>query len=266
MAMKLSEALAQLDPKNDEHWTDDGLPAVEAVQTLYGKEVNRATITRSAPQLTRTSAEAATALITDDDDLGTSDEPKPDDEAVDQDALDEAAANGDGEGGPEKPDAEGNPMLNATSAQDGASGEALRRAVEDMVEAPTRPTPDQIARSLGLLDLDELEPAERLRRFEAAIAELNAARDDITAALDHVQALRDGLVEANEVPQTTLTDAVQDYFRAQDADRAGNAQRVAMLREVLGQPTTPGQGGSPLDQSMTRKTGFGQTRPEPRQA
>lgn len=49
-------ALAKLDPKNDEHWTDAGLPSVAAVRELTGQEVARADITELAPKLTREEA------------------------------------------------------------------------------------------------------------------------------------------------------------------------------------------------------------------
>lgn len=50
-------ALSQLDPKNDEHWTQAGLPSVEAVRSLSGDdEVSRGDIQNLAPKLTREEA------------------------------------------------------------------------------------------------------------------------------------------------------------------------------------------------------------------
>lgn len=57
---KLVEAIQKLDPAVDEHWTKDGLPAIEAVQKFYGSaDVKRADIKAAAPDFTRETAKAA---------------------------------------------------------------------------------------------------------------------------------------------------------------------------------------------------------------
>ncbi len=53
----IRNALALLDPSNDEHWTKGGHPAMAAVQALAGDEtITRAMIATVAPELTRESA------------------------------------------------------------------------------------------------------------------------------------------------------------------------------------------------------------------
>ena len=52
------EALLKLDPANDDHWTDAGLPSVEAVRELSSnKDVTRADIKALAPKLDRAEAQ-----------------------------------------------------------------------------------------------------------------------------------------------------------------------------------------------------------------
>jgi hypothetical protein len=52
------EAILKLDYKNDEHWTEQGLPSVAAVRAIAGVEtISRADITALAPNLTREEAE-----------------------------------------------------------------------------------------------------------------------------------------------------------------------------------------------------------------
>lgn len=54
---KLQKAVMSLDPNNDEHWTQDGKPAISAVQTAYGSaDVTRADVTAVAPDFNRTAA------------------------------------------------------------------------------------------------------------------------------------------------------------------------------------------------------------------
>ena len=54
--MNVEEALARLDPANDEHWTADGMPKVETVSALMGQAASRRQITDAAPGFTRASA------------------------------------------------------------------------------------------------------------------------------------------------------------------------------------------------------------------
>lgn len=60
--MEILEALGQLDPANDEQWTGDGLPKVDAVAALVeNAELKRADITAAAPDFNREAAIAAKA-------------------------------------------------------------------------------------------------------------------------------------------------------------------------------------------------------------
>ena len=54
MPTKIREALELLNPKNNEHWTEMGLPKVEAVcQLVEDNEVTRADIEAALPGFTR---------------------------------------------------------------------------------------------------------------------------------------------------------------------------------------------------------------------
>jgi hypothetical protein len=58
--MKIKEALSHLDPANDEHWTADGLPRMDAIVELLGGDtsVTRKDVTDAVPGLTREVAQA----------------------------------------------------------------------------------------------------------------------------------------------------------------------------------------------------------------
>lgn len=59
---KLAAVLAQLDPDNDDHWTQQGKPALAAVEAAYGSSaITRADVEAAAPGLTREAAKAAKA-------------------------------------------------------------------------------------------------------------------------------------------------------------------------------------------------------------
>jgi predicted RNase H-like nuclease (RuvC/YqgF family) len=51
--MDLKQAIRELDPKNDDHWTTNGAPLVALVSELVGREITRQEIIDVAPGLTR---------------------------------------------------------------------------------------------------------------------------------------------------------------------------------------------------------------------
>ena len=69
--MDIVEALRQLDEMNDDHWTSDGAPAVEAVRSILGRSASRQEITAAAPLFSRQRLE-----LPDDDDEGDEGEEK----------------------------------------------------------------------------------------------------------------------------------------------------------------------------------------------
>lgn len=60
-APTLAEVIQGLDPADDASWSARGLPSVEVVGKLFGKDVSRADIEAAAPEYTRAAAKAAKA-------------------------------------------------------------------------------------------------------------------------------------------------------------------------------------------------------------
>lgn len=63
MPEKIADAVRKLDPEDDDHWTDAGLPAMAAIEALVGtKSIVRADVEAAAPGWDRDKAlEAAVA-------------------------------------------------------------------------------------------------------------------------------------------------------------------------------------------------------------
>ena len=57
--MDIREALGQLDSMNDDQWTKDGAPIIDAVSTLVGKKVTRQEIIDAAPNFSRSNMDVA---------------------------------------------------------------------------------------------------------------------------------------------------------------------------------------------------------------
>ena len=55
---EILEALLGLSPGNDEHWTADGLPRLDAVENLLGASVTRKQLTNAAPDFNRAMAQS----------------------------------------------------------------------------------------------------------------------------------------------------------------------------------------------------------------
>ncbi len=49
----LGNALETLNPENDDHWTADGAPKLDALETIMGEKVKRADVTKMFPLFTR---------------------------------------------------------------------------------------------------------------------------------------------------------------------------------------------------------------------
>lgn len=59
----IAAAVMQLDPTNDNHWTEDGLPRIDTVKFLSGDStVTRASINEAVPGLTRANAKPPQAV------------------------------------------------------------------------------------------------------------------------------------------------------------------------------------------------------------
>ena len=54
MKQKIVDALQKLDPQNDNQWTQDGLPKLDALKFLVGDTVTREQVQEAAPDFTRT--------------------------------------------------------------------------------------------------------------------------------------------------------------------------------------------------------------------
>lgn len=59
MKQKIVDALKKLDPKNDNQWTQDGLPKLDALKFILGESVSREQLAEVAPDFTRENTKLA---------------------------------------------------------------------------------------------------------------------------------------------------------------------------------------------------------------
>jgi len=192
---EILEAVRGLNPQNDEHWTADGLPRLDAVENLLGSDVSRKAVTNAAPDFTRA---VASELV---------DVPE------------------DGEPPVDEPPVEGD--------EDETASEDESTETETVLPSP-EPTQETDTASVTDPEQDEDDPlAEGPADFEAEldaeIAEAQERVSDIQRALEEgKRALLDAEEELGKLvdeknrqfPPMTQAAAIQQFQRNEQAKRA----------------------------------------------
>lgn len=203
---EILEAVRGLDPQNDEHWTADGLPRLDAVENLLGGDVSRKAVTNAAPDFTRA---VASELV----DAPEDGEPPVDEPPV-EDTDDETLEFEDGEDIVDAPEDES------------AETEAVQQSPEPTQETDTASVTDP--------EQDEGDPlAEGPADFEAELdAEIAEAQQRVSDIQHGLEEGKRMLVEAEEelgklvdeknrqFPPMTQAEAIQQFQRNEQAKRA----------------------------------------------
>lgn len=170
---EILEALLGLSPGNDEHWTADGLPRLDAVENLLGASVTRKQLTNAAPDFNR---------------------------AMAQSVVDEAASQGDTEQGdtelPEVDKAE--PDADPQSPEDPSETDTVTAGIggpddfdplaegpgdeEDMLDATVQEAQDRVSAIQLALEQGRLALAEAEQDLADAAKAKNSAFPPLSAA------------------------------------------------------------------------------------
>jgi len=225
--MNIIQALRQLDPDNDGHWTDDGVPLVNVVSEILGKRVSRQEITNADSTYTR---ESAVEIL-------SSDQPAtialPPEETVNQELDDD----------------EGKEEV-VTETEDLASETAEVAEEADVRVIDTIPIGD-VLKDAGLCEI-ALRELEVEHRDSTAKLDLLQARIDMAA--QHIQTLSRKL-EKMPKPKGDGSD-LKRYQRVQQETRE---RRAAAARKFIEGGTTPKDvleeldGKSKLDRAMSQR-------------
>lgn len=180
----LIEALLELDPDNPNHWTNDGLPKVDALRFATAN-----------PSLTRDDITSAAPLFTRDNRVLEEPEPVEPVKSADP-VLHEAVEKG-------KADEEQKKIAVATMQIEVTLSEALRTLLE----------PEKIGGTSGLTDVELKEKREKLGNVVKEIAQ---AKHVLESAITDVQKDLDKIIIEQESrrPKSGLT-ATQMFLEAQ---------------------------------------------------
>lgn len=165
---EILEALLGLSPGNDEHWTADGLPRLDAVENLLGASVTRKQLTNAAPDFNRAMAQSVVDEATSQGDTEPSDTDKA------QPDADPQSPEGQGETDMATADASGPDDFDPLAEGPGDEEAELDEAVQ---EAQDRVSTIQQALEQGKLALAEAEQAltDAVNAKNSAFPPLSAA-------------------------------------------------------------------------------------------
>lgn len=235
------KALGQLDPANADHWTNDGLPRLDALK-ISG--LKREDVTAAAPHFTKDNPKLEAP------------EAQGGDSTSGQGAEAAPAAQHDEQGEQAQDDAEAGEGDEGQAADADDAAEAA--ANQDDEQGGDEDEDDELAELPAEIDEAEAAVMDAKAKLEEAQAVANEAQKVVKAA----EAEHDRLVELRDSqkrPHQDMEDRLAFIKRQAQmrAERAGASQ--ALLKGLDVNKLDP---RSPLDRSMARKTGFGH-RPRP---
>jgi hypothetical protein len=237
----LLATLSQLDPLNDDHWTANGDPRIDAVEAIVGVKVTRAEIVGAAPDFDRTKAANPETLI-----MNQEKEPEQANSIEDASVLENEEVQ-------ETTPPSHYELLESKSGT--VAGELLEKALvrgegladQDIFILQKELTADELeALRLGL----EFTLVRNRQAADKMAKEEKLLRQNEAVIKNYLAVVR---------PEKSNQDAIKDYIQAQNDARAKSAQnRISILKNL---DLSSISGLAPIDAAMSRKDSRGKTRP-----
>lgn len=227
MSKNITDALSKLDPANDNHWTQDGLPRLDTIKILSGDpSLTREQVTAAAPDFNRGAAQAAAAA----QQAGAGTTPAAPTEPAPQGAATAATGTETPPPAPPAPPESELPNLNPPPvAEDANDADTLSAKLEQA--------------QLNLSDAQD---------------RLELARQELTDAQNEVAKLEAQIKEETPAGANPIT----EYLKRQQKDLEERGVRKALIKESgLDLKQLAKDLKSPLDAAMERKNGRGAARP-----
>ncbi len=238
----IKEALTLLDPTDDSHWTSDGMPRMDVIESIVeDKSIVRADVTNADPEFCR---EVALKL-------------------ADTQALEEAD--------PERAEAERLAREEAQHALDEEPEAQHALDEEPEAETPEAETPEDQATPEAPEDEDEgvvegqgdAPPtvAQMIFKLDQDISELDREKNALTGEIKKLQLQRDHYQTKAFASNTADADmqARLDFIKSQNELRAVRYARGRNIMKLIGKENLDPR--CQLDRAMARKTARGTQRP-----
>ena len=227
MSKNITEALSKLDPANDNHWTQDGLPRLDTIKILASDpSLTREAVTAAAPDFNREAAQAAAGAAH----AGAGTTPAPPTEPAPPAPASAATGADTTPPAPPAPTKSENPVLNPPAlAESGGDQDDLKARI---AEANLNLSDRQDALQLAKQELSDAQ--NELARLEALL------KDDPVSGGNPITA----------------------YLRQQQKNLEERGARKALIKESgLDLKQLAKDLKSPLDAAMERKNSRGAQRP-----
>lgn len=232
------DALRQLDPLNDDHWTANGDPRIEAVKVLLGADITRGEIVSAAPDFNREKAARPDEL------LMNKDLPKMEDQLVSEKDTGEAVVD-----------------LGVTALDFLADhpDEKVSSIIRRFMNGGKAMTDAEMNFLSKTLDEDEIATlvsgtGEMLVRVSKHNTEMKKFEDGVRR---NEMLAKKALAIVR--PEPTNDQAIQTYIKAQhDARMKAARTRKAVLQNFDLKDINP---VAPIDQAMARRNDRGKKRP-----
>lgn len=217
---EILEALLGLSPGNDEHWTADGLPRLDAVENLLGASVTRKQLTNAAPDFNRAMAQPVVDEATSPGDTEQPDTDKTEPDAdpqspEDQDETDTATADAGGHD-------DFDPLAEGPGDEEAELDEAIQEA-QDRVSAIQR-----------ALEQGKLALAEAEQVLTDAVNAKNSAFPPLSAAAAIQQFQRSELEKRAAARGVALGPVASPIDAALKARRTNQGRRTPDLFSTKG--------------------------------
>lgn len=266
--MDIKTALTKLDPSNDDHWTADGAPRIDAVVELTGdKSIKRQDITNAAPKFNR---EAAAKENSDADDTdngregqGPEQGPGPSSEKVAEDPSSEEPSGEEAKDDGIVPKTEEQRQADATREAEEARE---RTGLEKGDFGADGPAPGQQAMDKTELDNLQEQLADATKEMLEAQRVAEEAKQEADLAADKVNNLNRAIERLQKADPNYATAGIRKYIDQQNKNRLKRASGLHRFIEQTGvHPADVNKAvdpKAPIDRAMSqRKPVRGSLRP-----
>lgn len=236
--MELKEALAKLDPENNEHWTGNGDAKLEVLKEMTGEQVSRQDVVEAAPQFNRShpTLEIDDPFADDDEDEKNTD--------PGEGTVDPLVAS------PDTP-----PEVNEENFM---SVEEAGKVVDEYLEGEPL-DPRGYYALLGRMPNEELGHMEEVLEEQLLQAEMaRVAADELYKMVKYGLGLTRATIKSR-VPDVDNQTAIRHYIAKSNQTRGGKIERANELKKLVKAKDLDPR--APIDRAMARKTARGGQRP-----
>lgn len=263
MSDKIRAALDKLDPKNDNHWTQDGSPRIDTVKLLAGDQnITREQILSAAPQFNRQNLASAPEVPQGDPKQAPASSAEAPAAGASTTAVHGTVA---GTGVVTDPSQSSIPVLGVDATTEDLRGEegvdyhagvdATGRPTGVILEGIVPNGTNEIDELQERADNGELDPDLTQQAADAAQKRVDDALQDLEDARAELETAQNELAFATDSGRESNPNAISEYLEAQ---KKRQEQRIAARQQLndlgvdvrkLAKDASP----SPLDQSIAAR-------------